>query len=206
MKYNTADVGRLAPDYMGFIWYGKSPRNFEGSMPVLPKTIKKVGVFVDAPIEFVVQKVQDYKLDVVQLHGEESPDYVVKLRKELTEDYRDLSNAINIWKVFAIQDTFNFERLKPFESHVDAFLFDTKGKNKGGNGYTFNWEVLQEYPSSKPIVLSGGIGLDVLTAIKTIKNTQLPIMALDINSKFEMEPGLKDTKQIKKFINAVSEL
>ncbi len=92
-----------------------------------------------------------------------------------------------------------FEQLNPYEKLVDAFLFDTKGAQKGGNGYTFDWSILKDYASKTPFVLSGGIGLEEVDKVKEILATDLPILALDVNSKFEVKPGLKDIEQLKRF-------
>ena len=203
MKYNTQEVAALQPDYLGFIFYGKSKRDFEGmEIPTLPKGIKKVGVFVDAELAFAKAQIEKYQLNVIQLHGSESPAYIEELKNSLSsgEGWGE-----EIWKVFSIKDHFNFDQLKPYEGLVDAFLFDTKGKEKGGNGYTFNWDALKEYPSTTPIVLSGGIGLGEVEKLKNILATELPIITLDVNSKFEIEPGLKDTKDLEKFRKIVME-
>ncbi len=195
MKHNTAEVATVGSDYLGFIFYEKSPRNFEGVLPVLPSEIKKVGVFVNASLDFIMNKINLYSLDVVQLHGEETPLFCANLMAEI---------HVEIWKVFSIKDRFNFNELTPYESYTDKFLFDTKGKEKGGNGYTFNWEVLKDYPSNKPFVLSGGIGLGEIPAIKKLLLSNLPIYAIDINSKFEEAPGQKDLEllqQLKKEMN-----
>ena len=95
-------------------------------------------------------------------------------------------------RVFSVNDAFNFQVLKPFEALCDYFLFDTKGKLPGGNGSTFNWKVLENYPSSKPFFISGGIGINEMEAVKEIAKTNLPLYAIDVNSKFEIEPGLKN--------------
>ena len=189
MKHNIADVALLQPDYLGFIFYAKSPRNYTGSVPDLPPSIKRVGVFVDASLEEISEKIKTFRLDVVQLHGDESPEFC----QGLTD--------VEIWKVFSIKDSFNFNRLKPYETVVDKFLFDTKGKEKGGNGYTFDWSVLEDYHSTKPFVLSGGIGLDEIEKVQQILKTELPIDTIDVNSKFERSPGLKDVKQLTKFMS-----
>lgn len=194
MKYNTQEVAALQPDYLGFIFYEKSPRNFDSDIPMLPEGIKKVGVFVDADIAFAKANIEKYNLDVIQLHGSESPEYIKSL-KEI------ISNSIEIWKVFGIKDTFDFDRLTPYEGLADAFLFDTKGKAKGGNGYTFNWNALKEYSSKTPFILSGGIGLEEIENIKEILGTHLPILALDVNSKFEDEPGRKNVAKLQEFQN-----
>ena len=106
---------------------------------------------------------------------------------------------IEIIKVFGIKDEFNFDVLKPYLEVVDYFLFDTKGKERGGNGTKFDWTVLEKYPFQKPFFLSGGIGLDDLEQVKIIAKSNLPIYALDVNSKFESEPGRKKINELEKF-------
>ncbi len=196
MKYpdNILEVGSLLPDYMGFIFWEKSARYFDGVIPELPKSIKKVGVFVNETVEIILAKAQKYDLQAIQLHGQESVEFCQDLKNKI-------ENSGEIIKVFSVDDSFNFEVLKPFETVCDYFLFDTKGKLPGGNGTTFDWKVLENYPSSKPFFLSGGIGLEEIDLTKEILTTNLPIHALDLNSKFEIEPGLKDKKILKKFQN-----
>lgn len=187
MKYtkNIIEIGSLLPDYMGFIFWKKSGRYFDDLIPNLPKSVKKVGVFVDETIDIILAKAEKYNLQAIQLHGKEQADFCEILKNKI-------SNEIKIIKVFSISDGFDFDLLKPFETVCDYFLFDTKGKLPGGNGRTFDWKVLEKYPSNKPFFLSGGIGPEELNSIKEILKTQLPIHALDLNSKFETEPGLKD--------------
>jgi phosphoribosylanthranilate isomerase len=194
MKYpdNILEVGSLLPDYMGFIFWEKSARYFDGQLPNLPQSIKKTGVFVNASQEEIGSKVTQYDLQAVQLHGHES----VAFCKELKEHF---GNAIEIIKVFSVDSAFDFDQLKPFETFCDYFLFDTKGKLPGGNGTTFDWKVLENYGSKKPFFLSGGIGLDEIDLVNEILKTDLPIFAIDLNSKFEIEPGLKNTKLLSSF-------
>ena len=192
MKYNTAEVAMLQPDYLGFIFYEKSPRNFEGVIPKLPNTIKKVGVFVNATKENVIEKIRIYKLNVIQLHGEETPQFCKELKSEVDT---------KIIKVFSVKDAFDFSILEPFEDVVDYYLFDTKGKEKGGNGIIFNWDILKHYPSTKPFILSGGIGSNVIEDLKKFITSSLPLYAIDVNSKFETKPGLKNIDTLKNFIN-----
>ena len=193
MKYNIAEVASLQPDYLGFIFYDQSPRYFEGESLELPSEISKVGVFVDATLAEISNKIETHDLKVVQLHGNETANFCSELKNELQPE------EVEIWKVFSIKDSFDFELIRPYEPIVDKFLFDTKGKNKGGNGYTFNWNVLKDYPSKKPFILSGGIGLMELAKLKQIFKTDLPIHAVDVNSKFEIEPGRKNMKELKIF-------
>ena len=192
MKYpdNILEVSSLLPDYMGFIFWEKSSRYFDGIIPTLPGSIKKVGVFVNETLPIIIQKVLKHDLQVVQLHGKESLDFCQELRSQLPK-------GIEIIKVFSIQDEFDFSALKPFEKFCDYFLFDTKGKLPGGNGTTFDWTVLKKYPSTKPFFLSGGIGLEELEAVQEITKTNLPVYAIDVNSKFEIEPGLKKINDVR---------
>jgi phosphoribosylanthranilate isomerase len=216
MKYfeNIQQVAELQPDYLGFIFYEKSKRNFDGIIPKLPTSIKKTGVFVNATIAFVVDKIQKYDLLAVQLHGDESVAYINELKcqfersrelfikanvdKKLLDSVRG-DNSVEIIKVFGIKETFNFEILQPYEEFVDYFLFDTKGKERGGNGIPFDWKVLKKYPYKKPFFLSGGIGLEQIEEINKIRKTDLPIYALDVNSKFESKAGVKKIEALKKF-------
>lgn len=191
MKNNTAEVAKLQPDYLGFIFYKNSPRDFEGSIPKLPKGIKKVGVFVDEKVEVIVDKIEKHQLNALQLHGHESPE-ICRLLKSTNK---------KIIKVFSIKDEFDFSVLNDYENVCDYFLFDTKGKLPGGNGYTFNWNVLKEYPSTKPYFLSGGIGLNEIEKIKKFIKSPASkyCYAIDVNSKFEIEPGLKNIEELEKF-------
>ena len=193
MKYleNIKETAELLPDYLGFIFYEKSPRFFNGKLPELPKSIQKVGVFVNAAMNDILKKIKEYNLQIVQLHGNETP--------EVCEVLKIIN--IEVIKVFSVADDFDFETLAPYESVCDYYLFDTKGQNPGGNGTTFNWEILKNYPSKKPFFLSGGIGLE---EINKIKQLDLPIHALDVNSKFETEPGLKNTQLLKELQNELS--
>ena len=231
---NIQEVALLQPDYLGFIFYEKSPRNFTGEIPEISNQIKKTGVFVDAEIDFIVEKVEKYNFKAVQLHGNETAEYCGELKKVLskkkpvrfensiddrqTERSRCSKNQnahfdrtstalsltpVEVFKVFGIKDKFDFSTLKPYEGIVDYFLFDTKGKEKGGNGYTFDWSVLKNYKSKTPIILSGGIGIDELNKIEQILKTDLPIYALDLNSKFETEPGKKEVKMLEEFLEKV---
>ena len=201
MKYqdNMNQVAQLQPGYLGFIFYEGSSRFFDGQMPQLSKEIKKVGVFVNAPLQYIIEKIEKYDLQAVQLHGEESPAFCEKLKKRCQTDQS--KEAIKIIKVFSIKDEFNFDILRPYEAVCDYFLFDTKGKLPGGNGYTFDWKVLRDYPSTTPYFLSGGIGIDEMDNVKLfLKRPESKYCyALDINSRFEKNPGLKDIALIKEF-------
>ena len=194
MKYqdNILEVSALNPDYMGFIFYEKSPRRISEPAPEVPKNIKKVGVFVNASTDTITKNIDEFGLNVVQLHGDETAEFCKNIR----------TKNVEIIKVFSVKNNFNFKKLKPFEAHVDYFLFDTKGPNPGGNGYCFDWSILENYDSKTPYFLSGGIGLEEIETLNEFKNSAAAkrCYAIDVNSKFEIEPALKDSIKLKKFI------
>ncbi len=212
MKYheNIAEVAALQPDYMGFIFYEKSARFLQNEIPKVSKIIKKTGVFVDASLSYILEQIQKHNLQAVQLHGNETPAFCDALRHvELPARPAGGDSAsypVEIIKVFSIKDTFDFSVLKPYESVCDYYLFDTKGKLPGGNGYTFNWSVLENYPSTKPYFLSGGIGLNEIGNIKEFQksNSSKYCYAIDVNSGFEIEPGLKNIEKLKEFKKQLS--
>ena len=196
MKYqdNIQEVATLQPDYLGFIFYEQSARHFDAHcIPEISNTIKKTGVFVDADLDFVIKKISKHNLKAVQLHGNEAPEYCKQLR----------GKNIEIIKVFSIKNEFDFSILKSYDDIVDYFLFDTKGKLPGGNGYVFDWTILNNYPSTTPFFLSGGIGLSQIDDINKFQKSEASkyCYALDVNSKFEIEPGLKNIEDLKKFKN-----
>lgn len=193
MKYheNISAIANLQPDFLGFIFYENSPRFFDGTITNVPKETKKVGVFVNATIDEIIDKSNHYRLDLIQLHGAESPDFCYELKKQ----------GFKIIKVFSLDEYFDFNQIKPYETFCDFFLFDTKGKLPGGNGFKFNWEILKRYPSTKPYFLSGGIGLNDIENINEFlkaKESQY-CYCMDVNSKFEIESGLKDFEKLKEF-------
>lgn len=206
MKYpdNILEVGSLLPDYMGFIFWEKSARYFDAIIPELPtrelgsnrrsKSIKKAGVFVNSSEDEIIAKIEQYNLQAVQLHGNESVEFCSDLKEKV-------SSTIEIIKVFSVNEDFDFAVLKPFESVCDYYLFDTKGKLPGGNGTTFDWKILENYPSTKPFFLSGGIGIDELEQVKQVLKSNLPLFAIDINSKFESAPGLKKIALLNSFLS-----
>ena len=218
MHHNVTEVAVLEPDFLGFIFWESSKRFFQGDIPPLAVTTKKVGVFVNAPMEEVVKKVEEYSLQMVQLHGSESPEYCGMLqnalwasempaelkygRKRVWADYNELQSTPQLIKVFSVGEDFDFNELKPYEAYCDFYLFDTKGELPGGNGFAFNWKLLKNYPSEKPFFLSGGIGPEDVNKLKEFINSKASMhcFAIDVNSRFETAPGLKDTEKLKKFI------
>lgn len=193
---NIDEIVRLQPQWLGFIFYPKSAR-YVGSalninyMDSLPAAIKKVGVFVNEKVDTIREVVEKYNLQAVQLHGEEPPEVCQELK----------TAGITVLKAFPVDDAFDFARLLPFEGTCNYFLFDTKGPQYGGNGTTFNWNILKNYTGITPYFLSGGISPE---HAKEIKKLNLPLLAgIDINSRFELRPGLKDVPKITAFIEQI---
>ena len=189
---NIISLSKLEPDYMGFIFWNKSKRHVKGSTPNLSETkIKKTGVFVNADFENIKAKTYSHKLKAIQLHGQESPEFCKKIK----------NLGVEIIKAFSVDENFNFDILEKYDLFSDYFLFDTRGKSPGGNGISFNWEILKNYKYKKKFFLSGGIGLESVDAIKKIKNLDIPLFCIDINSRFELNPGKKNIELIKSFKN-----
>ncbi len=193
---NIKALMALAPDYMGFIFWAPSSRYVSEATPTLPDSIKKTGVFVDASLDFVQSCVEEHALQAVQLHGQESPEYCL-----LIKDFQ-----VEVIKAFSIKDHFDFSVLEAYEKSCDYFLFDTKGTLPGGNGYGFDWKILNNYPSQKPFFISGGIGMEETASIKKLSAHALPLYAIDVNSKFESAPGLKKIDLLKRFKKELYEL
>lgn len=188
---NITGVAALQPDYLGFIFYKGSKRFVAGLEPSfvrgLPSAIVKTGVFVDETLSVITEMVSLYGLTAVQLHGQESPEFIRELKAQLGTD-------IEMIKAFGIAEGFDFNQLTAYEQLVDYFLFDTKTPGHGGSGETFDWKLLAQYQLQVPYFLSGGIDLNSAEALIQINDTRL--YALDINSRFELEPGLKDIDKL----------
>ncbi len=188
---NISELVKLKPDYMGFIFYGKSKR-FVTAFPKakIPSEIKKVGVFVNETLESIIKITKKNELDAIQLHGNETFEYCKKLKALLT-------HKVEIFKAFSVDDDFDFYKTKAYQKICDFLLFDTKGKDYGGNGVKFNWQVLENYKGDTPFLLSGGISKSDVEDIKKISHKAFA--GVDINSGFEIEPALKNIEDIKEF-------
>jgi phosphoribosylanthranilate isomerase len=189
---NIREIAALAPDYMGFIFYEGSPRYVGKSFFIpeeLPATVKRVGVFVNESTQTILNLASLHTLQSVQLHGNEPVDQCHTLR----------SAGLEVIKAFAVDDHFTFSDLKPYESSVDYFLFDTRGKFYGGNGLPFNWSILQRYDQQVPFFLSGGLSTQNLEEV--FRLTTMNLYALDINSGVEVSPGMKDVHQVDHLIH-----
>ena len=193
---NIRQLLALQPDYMGFIFYEKSSRFVgdeldEGLLKSFPFTTRKVGVFVNATAANILDMYKKYELDYVQLHGEELPDFCKHLKHK----------GVNIIKAFSVDENFNFGKLQNYKPYCDFFLFDTKGEQRGGNGTTFDWSILDKYDNEKPFFLAGGINLE--NAHNALEIKGLKIHSLDVNSKFEISPALKDINKIEELMNII---
>lgn len=197
LKYfeNIEGVIQLEVDYVGFIFHKESPRFVNGSISFdearqIPKSIKKVGVFVNENTYSILDKVAHYDLDYVQLHGNESPKQCLELKP-----------FVDIIKAFGINYEFDFKKLNEFEPYVNYFLFDSFSEQNGGSGKIFDWKMLDHYKLNIPFFLSGGISLENCEEVKKLKHSQL--IGVDINSKLETESGIKDVSKINQFINKI---
>lgn len=195
---NIREVERLAVDWLGFIFWEKSSRYVRERPAYLPTRQKRVGVFVDADMEDILQKVDEYALDIIQLHGKESPAYIQKLRRLCGDHVATIIKALNI----ATKE--DVEQTKPYEYVVDYFLFDTKAKMAGGNGTKFDWSVLTEYQGATLFILSGGIGPDDADKVNAFHHPQLA--GIDLNSRFETAPGVKDVNALRDFLSSLNPL
>ncbi len=177
--------------YAGFIFYEGSPRFVKDQLD--PKEVKKqkglikTGVFVNAKENYILTRAKQYGLDLLQLHGDESPELCSTLRKKLP-----------VMKAFRIRSKADFQKVATYENSCDYFLFDTPGRLYGGNGITFDWSLLRHYKGDNPFFLSGGIGPGEVNSIKDFKHPAWK--AVDINSRFETAPGIKNIKAIKQFL------
>ena len=207
---NIREVEALGVDWMGFIFWPKSSRYVSEMPSYLPTKCKRVGVFVDASIGDVMTIAEQYQLDLIQLHGQESPNYIA----QLTSHLKSLT-SIKFIKAFNIATASDLEVTKRYEGYVDYFLFDTKGKSVGGNGEKFDWSVLSEYRGNTPYLLSGGIAPDdapALTFSPFHPFTFSPFhpftsplcIGIDLNSRFETAPGMKDINKLRTFIKELS--
>lgn len=196
----------MGVDFIGFIFYVPSKRYVLNGLQLsdiknfTPINAKKVGVFVNEPVEHVINIVTNAGLDMVQLHGDEDLEYYTQLRAQLLEASLQYVQLI---KVFRVGD--KMPDLEPFENSADYFLFDTDSKMYGGTGAHFNWELIKGNAISKPYFLSGGIGPNDLGGIEVMKKTKagMDLFALDVNSQFELAPGYKNVEKIKSFIDAL---
>ncbi|TLX77623.1 phosphoribosylanthranilate isomerase [Labilibacter sediminis] len=195
-RANIDAIASLGLDYMGFIFYAKSPRYIGTDYSAenihhLSDTVKKTGVFVNASEQEISKAVTKYELNAVQLHGSESVELCLMVKQM----------GVEVIKAFQVDEDFEFFTLKPYTEVCDYYLFDTKTKHFGGSGHKFDWKILNNYDNNKPIFLSGGITQNDVEDI--LKLQHLNIYAVDINSRFEIEPALKDVDMVAGFIQKI---
>ena len=208
---NIRALNALDVDMMGLIFYSKSPR-YVRSIPVsagivpdratylLRPKAKLVGVFVNEMPQTVVTHAYNYRLDYIQLHGDETPTYIDNLKRTLIPD---ILPDVKIIKAIRIREADDVKRWRQYEGHIDLLLFDTKCKTIGGSGEQFDWSVLSTYDGDIPFLLSGGIGPQDAESIKQFKH---PMFAgIDVNSKFEDAPAHKDIDKLQNFISSITQ-
>ena len=190
---NIHQLAQLAIDYIGHIFYPKSARYIaEAKLLNSNPSIKKTGVFVNASLEEISQAIESYQLQSVQLHGNES----VELIQQISPF------GVEIIKAFGVNNDFDWNTLEPYLDHIDFLLFDSKSSQYGGTGKRFNWDKLKEYPYDKPYFLSGGLSLENIQEAVEFEDSRL--IGLDLNSRFEISPGLKDIEKIKTALQIIN--
>lgn len=202
---NNRDISALGVDMIGLIFYPPSPRyvqQFSSGAGIIPdyapdmgKTPLRVGVFVDDMPQNIVTRVYNYKLDYIQLHGNEPRETLENLRATIDPDIKP---KIKIIKAISVSSAEDIKKYKEYVGAADLFLFDTKCKTVGGSGELFDWQVLQAYDGDVPFLLSGGIGPDDAERIQNFHHPKC--IGIDLNSKFEIEPALKDVEKLKQFL------
>jgi phosphoribosylanthranilate isomerase len=193
---NIKAVAALAPDYMGFIFYGPSPR-YAGSLPAeflndIPSAAFKTAVFVNESEGNINNLIDKHSFDAIQLHGAESPEFCNTFR-----------NKVRVLKAFGLSNHFDFDHLKTYQEKVDFFLFDTQTDIHGGSGKTFDWTILEKYKLDIPFFLSGGISLENLEEVKKISHSMF--YGVDLNSKFEDSPGLKNINKLERAFDIIKQ-
>lgn len=210
---NIREVSQLGVDMIGMIFYPKSPRYVEmqsSHAGIIPDYVKediniksakspaRVGVFVDDMVQNIVTRVVNYHLDYVQLHGNEPREMCENLRLTLDPDIRP---GIKIIKAISVSDASDIQKYKEYVGAVDLFLFDTKCKTVGGSGQQFDWQVLEQYDGEIPFLLSGGIGPEDASRLHAFHHPKC--IGIDLNSRFEIKPGVKDVEKLKGFLNEI---
>ena len=207
---NIRQVAELGVNWIGMIFWDKSPRNvtmiptYAGIIPDRGSDIgsfkaKRVGVFVDEMPQNIITRVVNYKLDLVQLHGHETPTLIRNLRRTLDPDIRP---GVKFIKAISVSSRDDIAKYKDYADCVDYFLFDTKCPSVGGSGEQFDWSVLDAYDGDVPFLLSGGIGPDDAGRVRSFHHPKC--IGIDLNSRFETEPGVKDISKLKQFLEQLT--
>ncbi len=194
---NIRNVASLLPDLMGFIFYKNSPRYVGDDfvLPAISPQIIKTGVFLNEPLKSIFEKIEKYNLQAVQLHGNESPEICSLLRP-----------FVKVIKAFGLFRGFDFKKLGNFEGKCDFFLFDSKTPEFGGSGISFNQDLLNNYHGPVPFFISGGIDEEKTNKILLNKSQFQNLFGIDVNSKFEISPGLKNSEKLKSLQRKINNL
>ncbi|MCD8318396.1 MAG: phosphoribosylanthranilate isomerase [Paraprevotella sp.] len=196
---NIRRVEALAPDWMGFICWNGSKRYIGRTPDYLPQTCRRVGVFVNPEMDDVLQQIERLRLDIVQLHGQETPDFCRAIREKTGE----AEHPVELIKAFGMT-TETLRLTEAFKEVCDYFLFDTPCASGGGSGICFDWRLLREYDGPAPFLLSGGIGPDSVELLSRFSHPRW--IGVDLNSRFETAPALKDTESLARFMQTIREL
>ena len=190
---NIRAADALPIQMMGFIFYPKSTRYVAKRPEYLPRNARRVGVFVDEEANHILRIAKEYGLDYIQLHGHESPGYCRSLR----------GRGLRIIKAFPVATADDLLATTAYEGCCDYYLFDTKSTQPGGSGQSFDWSVLQAYHGRTPFLLSGGIRPEQAAVVRALRH---PLLAgIDLNSRFESSPGVKDIQLLRQFLDAFNE-
>ena len=192
---NVKQVTQLGVDMMGFIFYPKSPR-YAGQVVArsdADRNVCRVGVFVNDSVSTMLDKIHSFSLNAVQMHGNES--------RQLCEQLREARGDMKIIKAISVSTAGDIQKYKEYVGAVDLFLFDTKCKTVGGSGRQFDWQVLEQYDGEIPFLLSGGIGPEDASRLHAFHHPKC--IGIDLNSRFEIEPGVKDVEKLKGFLNEI---
>jgi phosphoribosylanthranilate isomerase len=207
---NISQVAALGVDWIGMIFWPKSPRYVKqinvnagiipdrGNLTKNKNNIQRVGVFVNDMMQNVVTRIVNYQLDMVQLHGNETPTYIQNLKATVLSG---IQPKLKIIKAISVTTVADIDLYKDYEDCVDYFVFDTKCPSVGGSGQQFDWDLLQRYKGSKPFLLSGGIGPENAKQVKAFHHPQC--IGIDLNSKFEISPGIKNVEALRQFIEQI---
>lgn len=205
---NIRQVAALGVDWIGLIFWPHSPRYVSiipSNAGIIPDRVsdigefkaKRVGVFVDPTAQDVITRVVNFQLDLIQLHGHETPTLINNLRHTLAD-----IRPVKVIKAISVNSRDDITAYKDYADCVDYFLFDTKCKTVGGSGEQFDWSVLEAYDGDTPFLLSGGIGPDDAERVRRFHHPQC--IGIDLNSRFESEPGFKDVAALRQFINQLN--
>ena len=190
---NIREVEKTGADWMGFIFFSKSPRYVAQKPEYLPEKTKRVGVFVNASETDILKKADEFGLNIIQLHGKEPACLCEALR----------SKGLKVMKVFSLKTETDVAETETYSDCADYFLFDTPCSGYGGSGKRFDWSLLSHYKGSTPFILSGGLSPISVDALKDFGHPQWA--GIDLNSGFEIEPAIKDVKALKEFINKIED-